>query len=299
MPVFIINADKISDKNVVNFTAIDSHDEDHHYHEHQKNYILSLIIWTLEAPHIAITVVQADVKETAAALALGVAAASGINGAFWAGGANIKDGFKEFLDLLGHAAIAYITYSGIKELAIAYLDIAYPEHHREIPVQDVRTRITSIVMVGGTVMHFSKAAVLSAPTMIERESVGAFFIPAIAVAGPALLKLIGNKLPSSGSVRQRLMVGAGVGLLVIGTTAGVSSMITTLGEHISFDYVLYDLTGEDDEDSVKAQLLHTIGLEKITVGTITSSTLYTTAVIVTLYGIYKHYKNRFTQTGNE
>lgn len=145
------------------------------------------------------------------------------------------------------------------------------------------------MMILGTTMHFSKAAMLSASTMIEQESIGGFFIPIIpiiVIGGLAVARrLIPEKVFSSASKQRVGLVVSGTVLLVIGITTGVSAMTTTLGEHIDFDYTLYDLVG--NEEGVKAQLLHTIGLEKITVGTLISSAFYATMVFYSLYNIYK------------
>ena len=169
---------------------------------------------------------------------------------------------------MGHGVIAYVAYEGVTEAAIKYVRLGYTE-----AAQNPVASSSFLIAAAGTNMHFAKATLLSSPIMIEQVSISGFFIPGITISGTLLIFFTSNKFKKlSDSKMKVLYISTGTGMLVIGMFPGIAAMTTTLGEYIDFDHTLVNLA--DSDEGWKDQLLHTIGLERITVGSLITMSFY-------------------------
>ena len=192
-----------------------------------------------------------------------------------------SEGLKELCDLLGHAAISYVAYQGVKAAGSSYFKLVYAP----VSINAVAPPST-LFLVAASTMHFAKAALFSAAVMIERQSMGGFFTPAIAVGGTLLAYTLANYGSQlSDFTKKSFYISAGLEVLVIGSFAGVAAFTTTLGEHIDFDYTLVNLA--DTTETWQGQLLHTAGLERVTVGSLTSMTIFS---LYSIYAVYSTFR---------
>ena len=258
------------------------HDRDDHDHEHSHSHEGSLafpiIMWSLETSHILITLQGGQVgwKTLVTALGLGGLSATAVNLASWYEGNKVSEGLKDLCDLAGHCAIAYIAFKEFQGVSASYSKIGDPDSQQLIPSSP-----NPLVMVLGSAMHFMKAAVLSAPAVIEKDSVGAFFTPAIPIVSVIAAYFLGKRAVALSDPKKKIAyLIAGSGMLVIGTLPGVAAAVNTLGEHIYFDRTIVQLA--DESRPWQAQLMHTIGLERVTVGTLTAMTLFVAYNLYTL-----------------
>lgn len=170
---------------------------------------------------------------------------------------------------MGHAVISYIAYSAITLVTNGFFNLEYSRAHGD-------SQTPFILVMLGVAMHFAKAALLSAPVLIEneaKESVGGFVTPLLAVGGTVLTYALSERFDDvSGSKKKALYVAAGMGALLIGMFPGVSAMTSTLGEYIDFDKTLVTLGGPDE--TWVNWVLHMVGLTRISVGSLLFSSAY-------------------------
>ena len=259
--------------------AVTTSDHDHEGgHSHEGSLGLPIIIWSLETSHIMMTLRggQESWKALATAFGLGGLSATVVNLVSWYEGNRVSEGLKELCDLAGHCVIAYIAFKEFKGVSDSYSKIGSADSE---PL--VQSSPNPVLMILGSAAHFMKAAVLSAPAVIEKDSIGGFFTPGIPIIGVIVAYFLGKRAVVLSNPKKKVMYFlAGSGMLVIGALPGVAAAVNTLGEHIDFDRTIVQLA--DKDRPWQAQLMHTVGLERVTVGTVAAVTLFIAYSLYTL-----------------